>query len=211
MTKPRHRKVISPTRSRLIRAVALLLAASGLTLAGVILLSVGQPDPLYGIAVGIFAALPALLTFIHELALSSPSARVKTLVTLGLLSFIVSFGLFAWMEAGAIRISVETNNLLLSTSGRDGKTEVQPQPGVDYLPPGADQELWMRFMVPPSLGKPCYTADPLVCSSVSAAMAATEPSDRAWAVSLVGTSLISLLTTGWLVWEFTRGSPTTRR
>ncbi len=204
VTKPRHQRAVSPTRSRLIRALLLLLLASGLTLAGVILLSVGLPDPLFGIAVGIFAALPALLTFIHELARSSPSARVKTLVTLSLLSFIISFVLFAWMEAGAIRVSVETNNLLLSASGQNGKTEVQPQPGVDYLPPGADQELWVRFMVPPSLSKPCYTADPLVCSSVSAAMAGYGPSDQAWAMSLVGTGLISLLTTGWLVWGFTR-------
>jgi hypothetical protein len=207
MTKPRHQKVASPTRSHLVRVVLWLLLASGLTLAGVILLSVGLPDPLYGIAVGIFAALPASLTFIHELALSSPSARVKTLVTLSLLSFIISFVLFAWMEASAIRVSVVTSNLLLHPSIENGKIEVKPRPGVDYLPPGAEQELWVRFMVPPSLGKPCYTADPLVCSSVSAALATFErsQSDWGWALTQAGTSFISLLTTGLLARNFTRG------
>ncbi len=205
MTNPRRQEVASPTRSRLIRAVLLLLLASGLMLAGVVLLGVGQLDPLYGIAIGIFAALLAWLPLIHELALSGPSARVKTLVILSLLSFVASFGLFAWMEAGAIRFSVETKNLPPYASIENGKIAPKYQPGINYLPPGADQELWIRFMVPPSLARPCYTADPLVCSSVSAALAAFEQSDRAWAVSLVGTSLISLLTTGLLARHFTRG------
>ncbi len=193
-------------RTRLILALSLVLLASGLMLAGVILLSVGQPDPLYGVAVGIFASLPALFTFIHELARSRASARVQTLIILGLLSFIISFGLFAWMEAGTIRVSVEVNNLTPRVSVQNEQIEVERRPGIDYLPPGTDRELWMRFLIPPSLHRSCYAADPLVCSSADTALAAFggSRSDRAWAMSLVGTSLISLLTTGPLAWLFTR-------
>ena len=193
-------------RTRLILALSWLLLASGLTLAGIILLSVGQPDPIYGIAVGIAVALPALLTFIQELARSGTSARAKTVVVLGLLSFTTSFGLFAWMEAGAMRVSVEMNNLRVYPSVQNGETKVERQPGTDYLSPGTDQELWIRLMIPPSLRQPCYAAAPLVCSSADAALAAfgRSQSDLDWTVSLAGTSLTSLLTTSLLAWHFTR-------
>jgi hypothetical protein len=122
--------------------VRLSLLASLLAPVGILLLAADQPDPVFGIAVGIVTSLPALVPGIQRLAQNRPSARAKTLFILGFLSVAVSLGLFARIETEAMRVSVDMANLMPRIYMENGGIRVEHGASKDYYPPGAGQELW---------------------------------------------------------------------
>jgi hypothetical protein len=141
--------------------------------------------------VGALASLVVLIPPIRKLGRGSTVARLTGILIIGLLSLVIGLGLYA-------RLGAEVH-YIFSTIG-----EPPWQRAEDPYKPAIVKEIWIRLLVPPPLQRPCYAREAVVCQRAD--WAAPGAADGDWGSYLTGMGicLISSLTSGLLVWLFTR-------
>jgi hypothetical protein len=141
--------------------------------------------------VGALASLVVLIPPIRKLGRCNAVARLTGVLIIGLLSLMIGFGLFT-------RLGAEVH-YIFGTIG-----EPPWQRAEDPYKPAIVKEIWIRLLMPPPLQRPCYAGEAVVCQRTD--WAAPSAADRDWGSYLmdIGICLISSLTSGFLVWMFTR-------
>ena len=141
--------------------------------------------------VGALASLVVLIPPIRKLGRCNAVARLTGVLIIGLLSLVIGFGLFT-------RLGAEVH-YIFSTIG-----EPPWQRAEDPYRPVIVKEIWIRLLVPPPLQRPCYAGEAVVCQRAD--WATPNAAGRDWGSYLadIGICLISSLTSGFLVWMFTR-------
>jgi len=141
--------------------------------------------------VGALASLVVLIPPLRKLGRRNVVARLTGVLIIGLLSLAIGFGLFT-------RLGAEVR-YIFGTIG-----EPPWQRAEDPYRPAIVKEIWIRLLVPPPLQGPCYAREAVVCQRAD--WATPGAADRDWGSYLadIGMCLISSLTSGFLVWLFTR-------
>jgi hypothetical protein len=140
--------------------------------------------------IGALASLVVLIPPIRKLARRNATARQVAVFIIGLLSLVIAFGLYT-------RLGAEVH-YIFGTIGAPPWQEAE-----DPYKPAVVREIWMRLLVPPSLQRPCYAGEAVVCEKAD--WIAPIARDGGWGTYLgsVGICLISALAGGFLAWLFT--------
>jgi hypothetical protein len=143
------------------------------------------------VLVGALVALLARLPPIASLGQRGASTRQTKLFILGILSFLIAFGLI-------VQLRTEAEYFLCWRSVDNygkGRLQVNRNPII--------QELWVRRLTPPLFGRPCYTSDNYVCILADAVSATSGLKTISWAWEAT-VSFVSALITVALVWSSIR-------
>jgi hypothetical protein len=169
---------------------------------------VSDPGPYIIVAivlvlVGALISLLALLSPVRRLCRRSLVARIAVICILGLVSFVIGFGL--WTRLNAEVAYVFGTMVMVDTFDPERIPTATWPPETLVNKPFVIRELWMRLLIPPPVRRSCYAGEAWVCDLADDALPAT--SDR-WSgqsylqdVSMAG---VPVLTSSVLAWLFTR-------
>src|SRR5688572_23222074 len=105
---------------------------------------------------GGMVSLVVLLPVLRKSGQCSPPVRIMEIFILGLVPFLISFGILTHM----------------SVEEAMGYAEGIPlYPDLEVLSPKIMPELWMRRLVPPTLRQSCYTIELVACQAASQILA----------------------------------------
>jgi hypothetical protein len=155
------------------------------------------------VLVGALVSLLALLSPVRRLCRRSLGSRIAVICILGLVSFVISFGL--WTRLTAEAAYVFGTMVMVDTFDPERIPAATWPPETLVNKPFVIQELWMRLLIPPSMRRPCYAGEAWVCGLADDVLPAT--SDRwRWTSYLqdVGVACVPVLTSSVLAWLFTR-------
>lgn len=155
------------------------------------------------ILIGALVSLVALAPPIRRWCQRSVAARIATICTLGLVSFVISFGLFTRLGAEAAYVF---GTLVIVDTFDPNNTPTVTRPA-DYQMNRSVviNELWIRLLIPPGVRRSCYAGEAWICDLVDGVIPAG--SDQwCWGAYLrdVGIGCVSVVASGVLVWSFTR-------
>jgi hypothetical protein len=149
---------------------------------------------------GALVSLLALLPPIRRWCRRSPAARIVTLCVLGSASFGIS--LVLWTQL-AVEVSILYSTLMAVDTFDRPPAFVPAEP--DASRPLVIRELWQRRLAPPPLRRACYAQEETICRRADAIVANAPGMWTGHAyLEEVGTSLVSVLSTGVLAWAWTR-------
>ena len=155
------------------------------------------------VLVGALVSLLALLSPIRRLCRRSLVARIAVICILGLVSFVIGFGL--WTRLNAEAAHVFGTMIIVDTFDAERTPTATWPPETLANKPFVIRELWTRLLIPPPVRRPCYAGEAWVCGLTDDVLPAT--SDRwSWKSYLqdVGLAGVSVLTSSVLAWLFTR-------
>ena len=163
------------------------------------------------ILIGALVSLVALVPPIQRWCRRSVAARIATVCTLGLVSFVISFGLFT-------RLGAEVTYLFgtmvhVDTFDANIKPTVTPLEAYYQMSrPVVVNELWVRSLIPPGVGRSCYAGEAWICDLADDVTPAGLD-QRGWGAYLlnVGIACISVVASSVLVWRFTRRRQSSER
>jgi hypothetical protein len=144
-----------------------------------------------------------LLSPVRRLCRRSLVARIAVICILGLVSFVISFGL--WTRLSAEAAYVFGTMVMVDTFDPERIPTATWPPETLVNKPFVIRELWMRLLIPPSMRQSCYAGEAWVCGLADDVLPAT--SDRwSWKsyVQDVGMASVPVLTSSVLAWLFTR-------
>jgi len=155
------------------------------------------------VLVGALVSLLALLSPVRRLCRRSLVTRIAVICILGMVSFVIGFGL--WMRLTAEAAYVFGTMVMVDTFDPE-RIPVATWPLETLVnKPFVIRELWMRLLTPPPARRSCYASEAWVCGLADDVLPAT--SDR-WSgqsyLQDVGMAGIPVLTSCVLVWFFTR-------
>ena len=155
------------------------------------------------VLVGALVSLLALLSPVRRLCRRSLVARIAVICILGLVSFVISFGLSIRLNAEAAYVFGTMVMVDTFDPERIPTATWPPETLVDK--PFVIRELWMRLLIPPPVRRSCYAGEAWVCGLADDVLPAT--SDR-WSCKSylqgVGMASVPVLTSSVLAWLFTR-------
>jgi hypothetical protein len=155
------------------------------------------------VLVGALVSLLALLSPVRRLCRRSLGSRIVVICILGLVSFVISFGL--WTRLNAEAAYVFGTMVMVDTFDPERIPTATWPPETLVNKPFVIRELWMRLLTPPPVRRSCYAGEAWVCGLADDVLPAT--SDRwSWKSYLrdVGMAGIPVLTSSALAWLFTR-------
>ena len=156
------------------------------------------------ILIGALVSLVALVPPIQRWCRRSVAARIATVCTLGLVSFVISFGLLTRLGAevtylfGTI-VHVDTFDANIKPTATPEEVYYQTSK------PVVVNELWIRSLIPPGVRRSCYAGEAWICDLADDVIpAGLDP--WGWGPYLrdVGIACISVVASGVLVLRFTR-------
>jgi hypothetical protein len=155
------------------------------------------------VLVGALVSLLALLSPVRRLCRRSLVARIAVICILGLISFVISFGLSMRLNAEAAYVF--GTMVMVDTFDPERIPTATWPPETLVNKPLVIRELWMRLLIPPPARRSCYAGEAWVCSLADDVLPAT--SDR-WSgqsyLQDVGMTSVPALTSCVLAWLFTR-------
>ena len=155
------------------------------------------------VLVGALVSLLALLSPVRRLCRRSLESRIAVICILGLIPFVISFGL--WTRLSAEAAYVFGTMVMVDTFDPERIPTATWPPETLVNKPFVIRELWMRLLIPPPVRRSCYAGEAWVCGLADDVLPAT--SDQ-WScksyVQDVGMAGVSALTSCVLVWLFTR-------
>ena len=156
------------------------------------------------VLIGVLVSLMTLAPPIRRRCQRNLAARIATTCILGLVSFVVSFGL-------ATRLFAEAAFVFGTMAHVDTFDAEKPAPMMIWPPeaeankPQLVRELWTRLLVPPVMRRSCYAREAWICDL------ADDVTPAAWVewgwgsyMRVVGMGSVSVVTSSVLVWFFTR-------
>jgi hypothetical protein len=155
------------------------------------------------VLVGALVSLLALLSPVRRICRRSLVARIAAICILGLVSFVISFGL--WTRLSAEAAHVFGTMVIVDTFDAERTPTATWPPETLANKPFVIRELWTRLLIPPPVRRSCYAGEAWVCGLADDVLPAT--SDRwSWKSYLqdVGLAGVSALTSSVLAWLFTR-------
>ena len=155
---------------------------------------------LIGVLVSLVTLVPSIWGgFQHRLV-----ARIAAICILGLVSFVISFGLFTRLEAEAAYVFGTMVHVDTFDPERPPPKITSP-PEAKANKPHIVRELWIRLLVPPAMRRSCYAGEPWICELTDDVTPAAWV-ERGWGRYLldIGVGCVSLVTSSVLVWLFTR-------
>jgi hypothetical protein len=156
------------------------------------------------ILIGALVSLVALVPFIRRWCRRSVTARIATICTLGLVSFVISFGLFTRLTA---EVTYFFGTIVhVDTFDPDIKPAVTPiETYYQTSRPVVVNELWIRSLIPPGVRRSCYAGEAWICDLADDVTPAgfDQPG---WGAYLrdIGIACISVVASGVLVLRFTK-------
>ena len=156
------------------------------------------------ILIGALVSLVALVPPIRRWCRRSVAARITTICTLGLVSFVISFGGYTRLYAEAI-YAVGTI-VHVDTFDPNIKPTVTPiETYYQRSRPVVVNEVWIRLLIPPGVRQSCYAEEAWICD-LADDVKFSGWDQRGWGAYLldVGMACVSVVTSGVLVWRFTR-------
>lgn len=171
-------------------------------------MQVSDPGPYIILAVvlvlvGALVSLLALLSPVRRLCRRSLVTRIAVICILGLVSFVISFGLWARLNAEAAYVF--GTMVIVDTFDPERIPTATWPPETLVNKPLVIRELWTRLLIPPPVRRSCYAGEAWVCGLADGVLPAT--SDLwSWKSYLrdVGMACVPALTSSVLVWLFTR-------
>jgi hypothetical protein len=158
------------------------------------------------LVIGTPLALPILIPSLRKVCQRNRQARIAACLTFGVISFLIVFVPFTRLgsEVRFIFASMRRCDFVLPSQCDTMDPEYRANRSAIVA------EIWARQFTPPPFRPPCYVANTRICELAAKALGLSAV-DRSWEEYLlgVGLSLISALTTGTLVWNFTRQKVTT--
>ncbi len=150
--------------------------------------------------IGVLVALPTLIPPVRRLGRRSATARVTEIFTFGLLSLVLSFGL--WTRLTAEVTYAFGAPVVLDPEIRGGTRPPEYRENESAI----INEIWVRQMIPPPWQRPCYTKQAIVCDLADdvVAAAASDENGGQWNWRFMGLGALSALTSTALVGLFTR-------
>ena len=155
------------------------------------------------VLVGALVSLLALLSPVRRLCRRSLVARIAAICILGLVSFVISFGL--WTRLNAEAAYVFGTMVMADTFDPERIPTATWPPETLVNKPFVIRELWMRLLIPPPVRQPCYADEAWVCGLADDVLPATSNRWK-WQSYLrdVGMASVPVLTSSVLAWLFTR-------
>lgn len=156
------------------------------------------------ILIGALVSLVALVPPIRRWCRRSVAARIATICTLGLMSFVISFGVYTWLYAEAI-YAIGTI-VRVDTFDPNIKPTVTPiETYYQGSRPVVVNEVWIRLLIPPGVRRACYAEEAWICD-LADDVKFSGWDERGWGAYLldVGIACVSVVASGVLVWRFTR-------
>jgi len=156
------------------------------------------------ILIGALVSLVALVPPIRRWCRRSVAARIAAICTLGLVSFVISFG--GHTRLGAEVIYLFGTMVHVDTFDPNIKPTVTPiETYYQMSRPVVVNELWIRSLIPPGVRRSCYAEEAWICDLADDVIPAGVD-QRGWGAYLldVGIACVSVVASGVLVWRFTR-------
>jgi hypothetical protein len=155
------------------------------------------------VLVGALISLLALLSPVRRLCRPNLVARIAVICILGLVSFVIGFGL--WTRLNAEAAYVFGTMVIVDTFDPERIPAATWPPETLVNKPFVIRELWTRLLIPPPVRRSCYAGEAWVCGLADDVLPAT--SDR-WSgksyLQDVGMAGVSALTSCVLAWLFTQ-------
>jgi hypothetical protein len=161
------------------------------------------------ILIGALVSLVALVPPIRRGCQRSVAARIATICILGVVSFLISFGLLT--RLGAEVTYLFDTMVHVDTFDANIKPTLTPEQAYyQRSRPVVVNELWIRSLIPPGVRRSCYAGEAWICDLADKVVPAGSDG-RGWRTYLlnVGIACLSVVAGSVLVWRFTsrRQSP----
>ena len=155
------------------------------------------------ILIGALVSLTALLSPVRRWCRRGVGARIDVICTLGLVSFVIGFGL--WTRLTAEAIHVFGTFVTVDTFDAERIPAVTWPPETQVNKPAVVSELWKRLLIPPSVRRACYAGEASVCEMADS-LTPGAPDRWGWKPYLrnVGIACVPVLTCTVLAGFFTR-------
>ena len=156
------------------------------------------------VLIGALVSLPTLAPSIRRWCQRNLAARIATTCILGLVSFVVSFGLATRLEADVAFVFGTSFHVDTFDAEKPAPTKIWP-PEAEANKPQVVRELWTRLLVPPVMRRSCYAREAWICDLADDVTPAAWVG-RGWGSYMqdVGLGSVSVVTSSVLVWFFTR-------
>jgi hypothetical protein len=143
------------------------------------------------VLIGTLISLTVLIPLVRRLSQQNLIARVAVIAVVVVVSFVISFLFFSWLNAQVAYIF--------------SVVDIPPEEQVeDPLATEVVRELWVRIMVPPSFQQSCYSTNVEVCQRADWASGNAVSSEWGTYLASKGIYLLSSLAGGSFAWIFTR-------